>query len=154
MFSVFLWNPSIRKFWALPELIIPTHFARLIPQFGFGFDSRYNDYKVVRVLHLGDYECLAQLFSLRGGLWKDLPASLPELNSTIPHVYFNAKSHWVSFHCDVIVVFDMVNEEFREISLPESIELDDYDMMAVWHKSLSLLVGTEDCPKIDMRIMK
>lgn len=94
------------------------------------------------------------MFLFRGGLWKDFFVLLFELNFIILYVYFNVKFHWVFFYCDVIVVFDMVNEEFREILLLESIEFDDYDMMVVWYKLFFLFVGIEDCLKIDMRIMK
>ena len=50
--GIFLWNPGVRKFLQLPspDVTVDTHGACM--SFGFGFDPKTNDYKVVRILSI------------------------------------------------------------------------------------------------------
>nr|XP_023892805.1 F-box protein At3g07870-like [Quercus suber] len=51
--EIFLWNPCVRKFLQLPypDATVDTH-GTSRTSFGFGFDPKTNDYKVVRILYI------------------------------------------------------------------------------------------------------
>ena len=68
-----LWNPCIRKFITLPN---PSVTAEFFCYLAFGFDSRTNDYKVVRIAYKSDtrYEGakppLVEVYSVSEGSWR------------------------------------------------------------------------------------
>ncbi|XP_065617791.1 putative F-box protein At1g50870 [Quercus suber] len=72
--QIILWNPYIRKFITLPKPLPKTY--RPIAwtysyRYGFGFDPRNNDYKVVRIA--GPYAPkprLVEVYSLKEGSWR------------------------------------------------------------------------------------
>ncbi|CAL1375854.1 unnamed protein product [Linum trigynum] len=75
---------ELGKTFALPELGVTfeTHggFEALL---GFGFNSSTNDYKVVRVVRLLEYEEIAievEVFSLNVGSWKTITSTAPQYN--------------------------------------------------------------------------
>ncbi|XP_028073788.1 F-box/kelch-repeat protein At3g06240-like [Camellia sinensis] len=132
--EAFLWNPLIRKFVPIPNPNITfTLRGPFIHSLGFGFDSASNDFKVVRIVHLG-LECdtvppEVEIYTLKTGFWriisdKALPYIVEERSQ---QAYINGVAHWVartpmdvgSFR--MIVSFNMNDEVFREISFPDGI---------------------------------
>ena len=69
-----LWNPCIRKFITLPNPYVTAVFPCYL---AFGFDSRNNDYKVVRIAYQlvkirseGVKPPLVEVYSVREGSWR------------------------------------------------------------------------------------
>ena len=65
--QIILWNPCIRKFITLPKT--KTKCAVI---YGFGFDARTNDYKVVSIATKP--RCLVEVYSLKEGAWRKTSA--------------------------------------------------------------------------------
>ncbi|XP_075637755.1 F-box protein CPR1-like [Castanea sativa] len=133
--ELLLWNPCVRKLLQFP---IPraTFDSRDLSfaSFGFGFDPKSNDYKVVRILsllrcpsELGKFRPAVDVYSLSTGEWRMLSASasLPptcgiRLRET--PAFANGALHWIAFRKDYnefVLVFDLGDEVFRQILLPE-----------------------------------
>ncbi|KAI9077786.1 hypothetical protein K1719_040272 [Acacia pycnantha] len=152
--TLLIWNPSIRKNIMLPEPILTYSTGNQL-FFGFGFDSKNKDYKVIRFVTLGDKENVPQIevFSLASRSWRSIPfrASpflLPQYFRNIPQVFLNGVLHWVvSRRCDdhilnFILSFDVVEETFGELTLPQHLRestsrlsiLQGGDSLCVLHK--------------------
>ncbi|CAL5336282.1 unnamed protein product [Camellia sinensis] len=98
--------------------------------FGFRFDHMSNDYKVVKIVGAKDNHRRyvvhrVDLFALSMGSWRsvcidDLCYELYGFDS-LP-AFVNGAAHWVVFNlrkdCICILAFDIVDEVFREIALP------------------------------------
>ncbi|KAL4613980.1 hypothetical protein ACB092_07G022000 [Castanea dentata] len=108
----FLWNPCVRKFVKLPIPNI-TFFSHggYDATVGFGFDSKTNDYKVVRFVTLkekgqkGKSPPEVEVYSLSTGKWRMVTASPPigAARGREQEAFVNGALHWV----------------FREIALPK-----------------------------------
>ncbi|KAI5337885.1 hypothetical protein L3X38_017156 [Prunus dulcis] len=127
-----LWNPSIRKFITLAKPHVPKSPHHSV--YGFGFDSKKNDYKVVRLVYLRQNEGQAcpeiELYSLNSGSWKSITSAAPSYQiaqNFRAQVFVNGAVHWVASckkgNCfrNVVLSFDMSNETFQEIELPEDL---------------------------------
>ncbi|XP_058006579.1 uncharacterized protein LOC131181983 [Hevea brasiliensis] len=89
-----LWNPSVRKFIAIPGPNVTfTSHGPYIHSLGFGFDSTTDDFKLVSVVYLQDsdfnfYEIppLVEIYSLRSRCWRmvhnDLRHAIPECSTS------------------------------------------------------------------------
>ncbi|XP_028065592.1 F-box protein CPR1-like [Camellia sinensis] len=136
--TIILWNPSIRKSFNLPRpnVVFQTH-GPFMYSIGFGFDSINHDCKVVRVIYVEDDDGFdivppeVELYSLSRGCWQSISdcgvqSIIPERS---PQVYINGAVHWIaydrktngSFCRSLIVSFNMCDELFREIFLPDSL---------------------------------
>ncbi|KAK9007045.1 hypothetical protein V6N11_019373 [Hibiscus sabdariffa] len=124
-----LWNPSIQKYISLPRLRISND---VHINFGFGFDLRTNDYKLVIIgLEKGDTWIKPFLFSLNENCWKRvnaIPPSYTSYSREISVPFVNGAVHWIGYQkrnsgvfTNAILGFDLSAEEFFEISLPESL---------------------------------
>ncbi|KAK9949830.1 hypothetical protein M0R45_005341 [Rubus argutus] len=138
---VILWNPSIRKFRFLPSPSRSSRRSRTTDcdwneNYFFGYDSRINDYKVVRIVkesYLGP-TVEVEVWSLaRGGAWKRLQNNVPA--GFAPHLYDHAcvkgAFHWVQGHetnqaeeekefVFLIVAWDVVDESFRNVEIRQA----------------------------------
>ncbi|CAL5342822.1 unnamed protein product [Camellia sinensis] len=135
--TIILWNPSIRKSFNLPRpnVVFQTH-GPLMHSIGFGFDSINHDCKVVRFIYVEDGDGFdivppeVELYSLSRGCWQSISdcgvqSIIPERS---PQVYINGAVHWIaydrktngSFRRSLIVSFNMCDELFRKIFLPDS----------------------------------
>ncbi|KAK8561071.1 hypothetical protein V6N12_048147 [Hibiscus sabdariffa] len=131
-----LWNPSTRQFKILPQSSVqrpPADFTGF-EHVGFGYDSQTYDYKVLRFvsnLHKNEYGAYSDetkqvdLYSLKGNSWKEI--SSPGVTAWgrgwfDNHV--NGICYWPAYGSNsdgfcCILSFDMVNERFSTLSLPE-----------------------------------
>ncbi|KAK9016728.1 hypothetical protein V6N11_079222 [Hibiscus sabdariffa] len=140
--DLILWNPSIRRYISLPRPII-SESVLLDVQFGFGFDSRTNDYKLlmVGVEEENGSWIKPYLFSLNQNCWKRVSATIPP-NYTfdideVSLLFANGALHWLVFHerpndeyNNAILGFDLSAEDFFEIKLPQSsIGLNPLDLL-------------------------
>ncbi|KDP38912.1 hypothetical protein JCGZ_00669 [Jatropha curcas] len=119
--NIILWNPSIRK-----SLILPQAAFNSRGIVGFGFDSSTNDYKVFRMLYGHPFK--TELYSLNSGSWKDITEIAPfyKIKGHVTGASVNGALHWVVGDGDkdvgfksIVMVFDVKDEVFREIMLPE-----------------------------------
>ncbi|KAK4540536.1 hypothetical protein RGQ29_031833 [Quercus rubra] len=125
--QIILWNPCIRKFITLPKT--KTKSAVI---YGFGFDARTNDYKVVSIATKP--RCLVEVYSLKEGAWRKTSAGGSLSPGTMFLCYNGAAFIKGAVHfqatcritrklktCPFILSFDFGDEVFRFISLPMSV---------------------------------
>jgi F-box interacting protein len=127
-----LWNPSIHKALSLPEPNFTVSSHGISEHFhGFGHDPSTNDVKLVRLAYPGRHFMkvppLVEIYTLNTGCWRDIAAPAPSyiVNERCLSVFVNGASHWVAHtpphertFRNVIVAFDMGDEVFREIEVP------------------------------------
>ncbi|GMI79453.1 hypothetical protein like AT3G23880 [Hibiscus trionum] len=138
-FHFLLWNPSIQKYISLPSANgIECQYIN----FGFGFDSRTNDYKLL-IVGVDEYGNWIQpyLFSFNENCWRKVTAAYPNyavvFGMSMPFV--NGALHWLGHRkrnedelSIVISGFDLSAGEFFKINLPES-------FIGLWHFDLSIM---------------
>ncbi|BFG21456.1 hypothetical protein CerSpe_077300 [Prunus speciosa] len=144
--STYLWNPSIRKFKRLPRGLNPRKY-RYSVALGFGLDVGGNDYKVVRIGGLLHGVCV-EVYSLRLDSWRIINAVPPVTKKlsvfwSEKWAYLNGVVYWIVKEyypdCKYIISFDMENEVFQRIMLPERLlTVTDSISIRVLEKSLSL----------------
>ncbi|KAG4180086.1 hypothetical protein ERO13_A10G143700v2 [Gossypium hirsutum] len=134
--KVALWNPSTREFKTLPQstvqrppLVDSTSFGCV----GIGFDSQSGDYKVVRFVTnyfeenedeglMGDWNHQVELYSLKSDSWKEISVpGVQPYGSPLFNNYVNGFYYWQAIGDSdyLILSFDMVNEKFSTLPLPE-----------------------------------
>ncbi|XP_057506276.1 F-box/kelch-repeat protein At3g06240-like [Actinidia eriantha] len=121
--------------------------------FGFGFDTVSNDFKVVRIVHLTSVEVPpeVEVYTLKSGCWKSISdKALPYMvDVRSRQAYVNGAAHWLactsgeSDFWNLIVLFDMSSEVFREMLVPESVNRLDDGMgetsLVAFRESISLI---------------
>nr|XP_023885753.1 F-box protein At3g07870-like [Quercus suber] len=130
---IFLWNPCVGKYLRLPSpnVTYTTH-GVFKGSLGFGFDLKTNDYKVVRVVrfpitpNLPTLQQKVEVYSLSTGQWRMLRDSLVPTCGILTQSSVNGAMHWLVSRTandnqfdHFGLVFDLHNEVFREIMLPE-----------------------------------
>ncbi|XP_023542055.1 F-box protein CPR1-like [Cucurbita pepo subsp. pepo] len=139
--DVFLLNPTTREFRKLPSSILhytgPDHELHSwnSKTVGFGYDSKSRDLKVVRVVefvHIYDSDgpTRMEIYDLRKDRWREIESPLPYHLMSICSfdIYHEGKYYWRSRNIigiDIIHTFDMSEEAFDEISLPDSLSYED-----------------------------
>ncbi|VVA32468.1 PREDICTED: F-box [Prunus dulcis] len=152
MKRTYLWNPSIRKFKRLPKSLNRDKYRYSIATIalGFGLDVGGNDYKVVRIASFSHGICV-EVYSLRLDSWRIINA-LPPVTSDVWNekwAYLNGVVYWIvqEFSPDWrdIISFDMENEVFQRIMLPDRLlTVTDSISIRVLEKSLSLFHHRKD----------
>ncbi|XP_022158898.1 F-box protein CPR30-like [Momordica charantia] len=135
--DILLWNPSIQRVVALPRTSDITTICGAPDNYalGFGFDSRANDYKVVRLLYFEDKTLFnykrspkVELYEVRTGSWRVIGNKAPRceiVQSEWRQAFVNGAVHWVAYRENstgyrcFILRFDTVEEGFSIIALPE-----------------------------------
>lgn len=155
---VIIWNPCAKKSVNLPKPMFPY-----LPQgtalLGFGFDSVNNDYKVVRIVyrlsipggHHYHVPPKVEIYALSTKVWRSIcdVAPMYDIFNYFPSPAFvSGHLHWVAsrrrengnFH-NFLSGFDMNNEVFREVMVPEILAETEVLKLAVlaWDKSLALV---------------
>ncbi|XP_059665491.1 F-box protein CPR1-like [Cornus florida] len=136
---IILWNPAIDK-----SVTLRIESNSKGCAFGFGFDSRTNDYKVVRLVYVHDssfdYSVRPEVdvYELSTGIWRRWRRGIgsappPPCHIILcqwSHVFVNGASHWIALNGSVglwnkiwylILSFDMGTEVFTEMMLPSGI---------------------------------
>ncbi|XP_050245785.1 F-box protein CPR1-like isoform X1 [Quercus robur] len=131
----YLWNPCVGKLLKLPSpnVTYATHGA-FRGSSGFGFDPKTKDYKVVSVVtllenfDLGKTRPQVEIYTLSTGQWRMLRTGLAPICVLLrsgPQTFINGALHWVAFRVsdnnlhNFVLVFDLGEEDFHEILLPE-----------------------------------
>ncbi|KAK1352192.1 F-box domain-containing protein [Heracleum sosnowskyi] len=164
-----LWNPAINELKKLPEIIrkpdFPSEFGYAWYEVsGFGFDRLTGDYKVVVMKGYSDinfkHPLSVLVYSLRTNSWRycgDLAKGYDLENNTC-YIYVNGCCYWLGsfeFSCELIISFDMSNDTFKEIDVPDYAQpsskcLAVYDDSLVflslhWTKNLDIWTWSEGC---------
>ncbi|KAM5578409.1 hypothetical protein ABKV19_008628 [Rosa sericea] len=143
-----LWNPSIRKSITIPKPHIPH--SQYYTVYGFGFDAKRDDYKILQLVYEGHNRGSpeVELYSLNSRSWKSITAASPKheiARSMWSQVFVNGFIHFIgyskkgeAFH-NVVLGFDVCEEVFHEIKMPEDLASEAPNMfISVIGKSLSV----------------
>ncbi|XP_059452577.1 F-box/kelch-repeat protein At3g06240-like [Corylus avellana] len=144
-----LWNPATRESKMLPPIHRPWDLPGYFSNFGFGFDSKTNDYKVVRILHDNSQSEVA-VYSLSADSWRAIdstPHPSYSINSSSFPSYLNGAFYWWAFDMGEIsqpflVSFDMSNEVFQKVLLLP-LEASLFEGIAVVNDSVALILRCE-----------
>ncbi|MBA0871498.1 hypothetical protein Goshw_026684, partial [Gossypium schwendimanii] len=176
-----LWNPSTREFKILPPSSIqrPPYLSPMegnLALYGvsfdhaaLGFDSKTNDYKVIRFVSFiyyhspfvtrtfvnieeeqryayPHYEFQVELYSSRSDSWKEIPC--PHYTPTdliLGNNYVDGICYWKTMteaYLGLILLFDLANQKFSILPFPEITGscLHYYDNLLMFNGSLSVIV--------------
>uniref|UniRef100_A0A1S4DUI5 F-box associated beta-propeller type 1 domain-containing protein n=1 Tax=Cucumis melo TaxID=3656 RepID=A0A1S4DUI5_CUCME len=133
-------------------------FANPVPfSIGFGYDAKSNDFKVVRIVSFRGYSTMVmcphirvEIYDLSKDKWREIeaPPFCGDANCT-PHFdmyhegtfYFWGHGESSIFEADHIVTFDMSQEVFSKISVPESYDDKKHKTsLGVLNRSMVLFV--------------
>ncbi|KAG8385827.1 hypothetical protein BUALT_Bualt03G0085700 [Buddleja alternifolia] len=133
--NLVLWNPATRKSNQLPypplDCRITNGSKNVREQSALGYDSKHDDYKIVRVVQAstmvddGFLYSETEIYSLRSNTWKKVecfPYMLSNCKSAYRWgVYLNDALHTVvndSQRSEVIMAFNIAEEEHHEVPKP------------------------------------
>ncbi|KAL2249581.1 UNVERIFIED_CONTAM: F-box protein [Sesamum indicum] len=145
-----LCNPCVRWATGLPVHRFTDEFNPVDLYYGIGFDASVNDYKVLKLrrpvtsrMHMPG---AAAVFSVKARSWKRLNVSVPPNIPLGRSVFLHGFVHWLtclpSLYNNIkrIMLFDICNEVFGELQLPE---IDrDLDTNACADISISVVMGS------------
>ncbi|OMP04956.1 hypothetical protein COLO4_09169 [Corchorus olitorius] len=136
-YTFILWNPVIKKAIHLPEPNVTYSSHGPYDGFtGFGFDSKTNDYKLLRyvMLDTNDYEgevsIEAEVYSLNANCWTSITSIAPKYIPCLGYPrnygssFVNGAIHLLAFDRNdpkrnLILAFDVSEQVFSEIPLPD-----------------------------------
>ena len=165
-----LWNPAIREFKVLPSL--PIHFPSNVDYedvgSAFGYDSISNDFKVITILSYWNdpgytvtynwdpkviMHTQVEVYTLSTNSWRQVDCdTVSHINfpARFREIYLNGVYHWsgmapgIAKYYDVIVSFDMRNEAFGILSMPNLGNILDpayvWEALAVLGNCVALVV--------------
>ncbi|XP_026377520.1 F-box/kelch-repeat protein At3g23880-like [Papaver somniferum] len=121
-------NPSTTEFKEIhiPQKLSENWSIKLTSLFWFGYDYKIADYKLVRVVDFDrsrkqSFE--VEVYTLGAGLWRKIENVPYIFEKHQPGVLVNGALHWFVVssmkQVEVLVSFDITNERFVEVSLPE-----------------------------------
>ncbi|XP_065627073.1 putative F-box protein At2g02030 isoform X1 [Quercus suber] len=175
---IVLWNPCVRMFVELPKPNVTYQsYGGCCASAGFGFDSKTNDYKVVRVVSVLDWRRnefgvtppKVEVYSLATGEWSLVTTALPcAVHPGDPMPFVNGALHWVALrrtnyekYPNFITVLNLGDMVFREIALPIlSDDEDDGDeshihpVISAYGNSLALFQEEFRTPCVNVWLMK
>lgn len=146
-FKLMLWNPSTGKSREFPDSFIQSNSGCYI-RYGFGYDERRNDYKVVKMFSFekngGRYDNIVQAYSLRANSWTMMSGFSSGYIYGKCGVFLNGALHWEIRHSDdvsntvswEIVALDLAAERYRTMALPSCENGKFYWTLGVSHGCL------------------
>ncbi|KAL9226249.1 hypothetical protein vseg_002081 [Gypsophila vaccaria] len=162
-----MWNPALNEFIILPEIPwepkIPLSSASVHESYGFGYDSKSRDYKVILILgytdirehssSLSDVPMSILVYSLRANSWRywgDMDKSY-DLEWNRCYVFVNGCYYWLvkipnsDRDYEMILSFDIAAEAYHEIPLPHFESKPDYgSQLVVYHDSIAFVSVPDD----------
>jgi F-box interacting protein len=144
-YEIVLWNPATRESKMLPPINMPT--STFTSNFGFGFDPKTDDYKVVRILSFDSHREVV-VYNLSTNSWRAIDSSpnpshsirLPRFPSCLNGVlYWWAIEDPYNEERRHLISFDMSNEVFQEL-LPPPTQGIRFEDIAVINDSLTLML--------------
>ncbi|XP_050212532.1 putative F-box protein At3g16210 [Mercurialis annua] len=124
-----IWNPSIRKSLRVPKSSFPLLGLAYELLLGFGFDSRTNDYKLLTFSFAFNTDVV--LYSLNSNSWKKITNVVCKFGKyggwSINPTFVDGRFYWnvTVEQKNLVLVFDLRDEMFGEISLPKCFEYVD-----------------------------
>ncbi|KAJ0435428.1 putative F-box domain-containing protein [Helianthus annuus] len=170
-----LWNPSIRK---AVDVVVPNvaNGNTYETVLGFGVCRETSDPKIVKITYIVRWDdiesashipCQVEVYTLSTGAWRSLSGNLPRKVirfdfcplSDCYSVVMDGVLYWLatdritfdSRSWNLIISFDMTNEEFGEVNLPNGLAppLDGhYLIVSKLRESLVVLEGVEEANRI------
>ncbi|XP_009762226.1 F-box/kelch-repeat protein At3g23880-like [Nicotiana sylvestris] len=157
--NIVIWNPSIRDYKILPQSQIQRLVGSTVrgSDFGLGFDSKRNDYKVIQILFCLSNDRVVvyqvEIYSLNENIWRKyngiVPAKIKYGNISWSMIYKNEIFCWLAQNGDnneVILSFNMSEEIFENTPLPSNIGVfGEQEIRNIWvilplNESISLIV--------------
>ncbi|KAH7845778.1 hypothetical protein Vadar_005886 [Vaccinium darrowii] len=158
--SIVLWNPSMKEFRVLPQ---PSYKNDHMSNWGFGYDSYTDDYKVVRFgmmsrdLPIKGIDEAVEMYDLSTDSWRVVDTESPVEYIHCFHdsnVSWNGDFFWYAYpqiyhrrvcgadHGAVIITFSMSDEVFEEIPVPEVCSSDPHseNKLFVMNDSLAMVI--------------
>lgn len=147
-----LCNPAIKKFRTIPKPVRVGNYGLMLAVVGvgIGYDSRADDYKVVSIVIEKSWDdglrlLRAMLYSTRTDSWRVIGIHLqfddfPVFDTA---VFCKGVIYWTTLNpscCSFgIVSFDMADDLFRIIQLPDNVSKEEENIkIAPWNDSVSL----------------
>ena len=126
--GIYLWNPCIRKYKRLPDFSLTQyHWVST----GFAYQSEANDYKVVTITQMGAQNHHGvEVYTLSSISWRRVEMSL---GMGLCIGWEKLKGEVQLANRDVILSFDVNNDKFGEIALPDGQQLIPQGLVAVPH---------------------
>ncbi|MCL7023150.1 hypothetical protein MKW94_000830 [Papaver nudicaule] len=121
--DIIIWNPYTKNYKKLPSPPEAHQSPMVEYGYGFGYDSKTEDYKFARMVSYQFGHGELNVYSSRTDSWKTM-VNVPFLYPYEQLVLFNGVFHWVqsstldSGFPRVIGSFDLESETFKEIQLP------------------------------------
>ncbi|PQP94583.1 S locus F-box protein with the low allelic sequence polymorphism 2-S4 [Prunus yedoensis var. nudiflora] len=154
--DIVLCNPALEEYRVLPQVL-----------HSFASASSTSNYKVVRAAQFvsgvfTQHPSKVEVYSLAADTWREIPVDIQPHGSLNPsyQMYFKGFFYWIAYWTEernVILSFDMSEEVFHDIALPESgPDAYEYTSIAVWKDSLVLLtypVENEAPKTIDLWVL-
>ncbi|KAK2404626.1 F-box/kelch-repeat protein [Trifolium repens] len=153
-----LWNPSIRKFKELPPIREPQiNFRQPKLMSGFGYDPISDNYKIVVVF--GDFsnytanndfsENEVKVHTLGTNSWKSV-SKFPFAIVSVQLLgqYASGTINWlvstgIKQSKRFIASFDLGNESYQKVLLPDYFEVNAYTQLSVFRDCLCLISGED-----------
>ncbi|OVA11390.1 F-box domain [Macleaya cordata] len=148
-----IWNPSTKEYKKLSTPLPVIKFP-FLPRglrdvgYGFGYDRKIEDYKLVRILHIYGSGSEVEVYTLGSNSKKSIGHIPYELDfPSQTGVFVNATLHWIATPATyfghrgspVIISFDIVDQRFQEVPQPE--EPLDYDNNEFYVRTVGVLRG-------------
>ncbi|CAI9771052.1 unnamed protein product [Fraxinus pennsylvanica] len=166
----FLVNPTTLNQVKIPDSPLALMKPGSFSMHGLGYGASSDDYKIVTLSYYdndNEYELdcadtFVDLYSVKRGVWSRLEPSpydhaVPDLS---PGAFVNGSIHWLASsrergYPSVIAAFDIVNEKFKEIPAPGSLDVKRF----VFNKLFVLrgclcMIDTRNRAEIDIWLME
>ncbi|KAK9167633.1 hypothetical protein Scep_002824 [Stephania cephalantha] len=119
--SISLWNPCTRTY---SQVVYPpkdTQFVRTMT-FGFGYDAKVKDYKLVRITCFHDQleqqnASEVKVLTLSTNTWRRLYYVPYNVGST-PGKLINGALHWIDVYRNLLICFNVEEEKVKEMAKP------------------------------------
>ncbi|XP_074296880.1 F-box/kelch-repeat protein At3g23880-like [Silene latifolia] len=139
--QIMLWNPFLSKMINLPTSMVATCKSRnLTSVLGFAYNDFKNDHRVVKISFSrvksdnNEFSPFVEVYSVLDRIWRTIPADYLIDNSihwvSSSHCFVNGVIHWLTWDNGIdssigewILLFDVVEETFRMIKIPEALLL-------------------------------
>ena len=164
--TVVLFNPATKQFKILPDSVMLEDESSFPVAVGMGYDSKSDDYKVVRMISKGDEYCTQygmEEYSLNTDSWRPLPVLGKEnfgsrgfpIEDYSFALFFKGTYYWWATQNSLTKILGLNmgdDEEIRLVLEPKQPCRPYYKQLAVWKESICLIYLYRD--EDDLRLRK
>ncbi|KAI3898486.1 hypothetical protein MKX03_011430 [Papaver bracteatum] len=144
--DIWIWNLATGEYKPVPKPSDSEHYYTF---YGFGFDCKNDDYKVLRIVGCQESEVSeARLYSLASNSWKELGVVPYNFSKIVTRgLLLNGVLHWVATvhrngcKSSVTVCFNVSDETFHDVPLSNNISMGDRFLsdLGIWDGKLCLV---------------